>query len=152
MTRVRTGARVPPDGSTHLAPGVVSETLDEGRIVIFTFTDGAIPTIDAAIEALGDLMRRCDEAGWPLRVLLDLSQPDVIPTPYARERATALTRARPRLRGRVALLAQEGTPVAHQVARVLRSTLYQYRERSLFFHREQALGWLRAQPERAPLS
>ncbi len=150
MTRVRIGARMPPGRGTHLAPGVVSETLDEGQIVIFTFADAAIATIDAAVEALGDLMRRCDEAGRPLRVLLDLSQPAVILTPYARERVTALTSIRPRLRGRVALLAQEGTPVAHQVNRVLRSTLYQYRERSLFFRREQALDWLRALPERDP--
>lgn len=150
MTQVRLKPRVPPGGSTHLAEGVISETLDDG-LVVFTFTNLAVATTDGAAEALAALMRRCDEAGRPLRVLLDLSQPDLILTPYAREQGASLTRLRPRLCGRVALLAQEGTSIANRIDRVLRSELYHYRERSLFFRREQALAWLRETPERGLL-
>jgi len=152
MTHVRLKPRVPQGASTHLADGGVIETQDGGELVTFTFTNLDVTTVDHAIEALGDLMRRWDEAGRPLRVLLDLRQPDLILTPYARERAAAFTRVRPRLRGRIALLAQPGTSIAHRIDRVLRSELYHYRERSLFFDREQALAWLRETPEQRPLS
>lgn len=151
MTHVRLKPRVPQRGSTHLADGVVIETLDGGELVAFTFTNLDVATVDYAIEALGDLMRRRDEAGRPLRVLLDLRQPDLVLTPYAREQAATFTRMRPRLRGRVALLVQPGTSIAHRIDRVLRSELYHYRERSLFFDREQALAWLRETPEQRPL-
>lgn len=152
MTHVRLKPRVPHGASTHLADGVVSETTDAGELVTFTFTDLDVSTVDQTIAALEDLMRRCDDAGRPLHVLLDLSQPDLILTPYARDQMAALTRTRPRLRGRVALFAQAGTSIAHRIDRVLRSELYHYRERSLFFDREQALAWLRETPEQRPLS
>lgn len=152
MTHARTGAHILPGRRTQLAAGVVSTTLDEGEIVIFTFSDAAVGTVDAAVEALTDLMRRCDEAGRFIRVLIDASCPGVILTPAARELAAGLTRIRPRLRGRVALVAAEGSPGAHQLDRLLRSTLYQYRERCLFFSREPALAWLREPPAREPFA
>ena len=151
MTRTRLSPHVPSGGSTHLAEGMIGEVLDDGQLVVFRFTNLAAATVDSAAEAMGALMRRRDEAGQPLRVLLDFSQPDLIQTPYVREQGARLSRLRPRLRGRVALLALEGTLIATRIDRILRSELYHYRERSLFFRREQALAWLRDTPERGPL-
>lgn len=143
MRGARGITRIPLRHDTHIAAGVVSQTLDQGRIIVFCFSDVAVGAIDAAADALSDLMRRCDESNRPLHLLLDLTQPGVIVTPYARECAAALACSRPRLRGRVALLAPEGTPVAHQLERFLRSLAYHYRERRLFFDRDAALAWLR---------
>lgn len=151
MTQTRLSPHVPSGGSTHLAEGMIGEVLDDGQLVVFRFTNLAAATVDSAAEAMGALMRRRDEAGQPLRVLLDFSQPDLILTPYARDQGARLSRLRPRLRGRVALLALEGTLIATRIDRILRSELYHYRERSLFFRREQALAWLRDTPERGPL-
>lgn len=152
MTHVRLRSpHIPPDGGTHLSEGVISEALDGGQLVAFTFTNLAVSTVDSAVEALGALMRRFDEAGRPLRVLLDLSRPDMILTPYAREQGSSLSHLRPRLRGRVALVVPEGSPIAYRVERILRSELYHYRERSLFFRREEALMWLRETPAHDPL-
>jgi len=150
MTHVRLSSRVPPGSSTHLSEGILSETLDDGQLVVFTFLNLAISTVDSAMEALDALLRRCDEAGRPLRLLLDLSAPEPILTPYAREQGASLSRLRPRLRGRVALVAQEGSPIAHRLDRFLRSELYHYRERSMFFQRDQALVWLRETLDHQP--
>ena len=78
MTHVRLSSRVPPGSSTHLSEGILSETLDDGQLVVFTFLNLAISTVDSAMEALDALLRRCDEAGRPLRLLLDLSAPEPI--------------------------------------------------------------------------
>ena len=136
MTHVRLKPRVPQRGSTHLADGVVIETLDGGELVTFTFTNLDVTTVDHAIEALGDLMRRRDEAGRPLRVLLDLqagSGPDALRS----RQAASFTRMRRGCRAGSRWV-QPGTSIAHRIDRVLRSELYHYRERSLFFDRAGA--------------
>ena len=138
-----TGDHAQPE---HLARGVMREVLDKGRITVFTLIDLADETVDVWVEACLDLMEHCRDEGQPLRILQDLARPGVVQTAYSRARGNTVTNAFPDLEGRIGYVMQPGI-TSQRVGRYVQGQEHHYRERHIFYSREEALAWLREEPE-----
>ncbi len=134
-----TGDHTQPE---HLARGVMREVLDDGGIVVFTLIDLADETVDVWVEACLELMERCRDEGQPLRVLQDLARPGVVQTAYSRARGNTVTNAFPDLKGRIGYVMQPGI-TSQRVGRYVQGQEHHYRERRIFYDRDEAIAWLR---------
>ena len=130
-----------PD-SEKLLPGLSRIVLDDGRIKIFIVEKMTRSVVDAWIDACDTEMKTCLASGQPLRIVQDLSGPEVTQTPYSRARGQELTDAYPELGGRIAFVLPD--TLANQRIRlfVLRQP-HQYRQRRVFFDRDEAIAWVR---------
>lgn len=131
-----------PNGETALSGGLIMERLEPGPVVIFTLSDMRRDTVDAWIDACLAEMRACVKAGRPLRVVQDLSHPAAIHTPYSQKRGLEVTEAYPELGGRVAFVLAESLE-ATRTQLYIRGQPHRYRQRDVFFSREEAIAWVR---------
>lgn len=131
-----------PTERNELVSGLYVERVDDGQIVIFTILKMVRTVVDAWIDACNEEMRICLEQGRNLSILQDLSDRHVTQTPYSRERGQDIVDAYPDLTGRIAFVLPD-TPDNQRIRLFVQRQEHQYRERKVFFSRDEGLAWLR---------
>ncbi|MCB9435930.1 MAG: hypothetical protein H6673_02935 [Anaerolineales bacterium] len=132
---------VPPRAIQVLGAGITCETLEDGCVTIFTLTDMTRITVDIWVDACDTLMRTAVDTHTPVRIIQDLSHPNVTQTPYSQERGQALQDAYPELQGRIAVILPNNH-ASHRIRLFFKRQNNRYRQRDVFFTREAALEWL----------
>ncbi len=127
----------------QLGSGISRETLFDGHLTIFNLVDITRVTVDLWIEACHELMKMAIATNQPLFIIQDLSHPNVTQTPYSRTRGQELTEAYPDLRGFIAFVLPDA-PDSQRIRLFVRRQNNRYRQREVFFAREDALAWIKA--------
>lgn len=125
-----------------IVEGLYINFIADGKIMICTIESLSRTIVDAWIEQCDQEMQRCVAENRPILVLQDLSQSSEAQTPYSKERGQALADAYPELDGRTAFVLPD-TPDNQRIRLFVRRQPHQYRERRIFFTRQEALDWLK---------
>ena len=121
--------------TNHVARG----WLEDGRIAVFRITDSTRVDIDAAKQIMTRTIEEWDETR-PYTAIYDLTNPNLIVSPYTQKMMKEVRLIRPTLSGYVAVVVPRGliTSILKLFIRTTRGT----RQISLFFTLEQAVDWL----------
>jgi hypothetical protein len=137
-----------PSSTELLAPGVRREWLCGNQVVVYVATDVHRESIDAWVAAFKADINMCPP-GQTFRVIHDFSARAIMATPYARQRAEELTRYRPEIPARVAMIFPK-TIFATVLSLFISQHINSTRERKMFATREEAVRWLFAEPVDRP--
>lgn len=124
----------------HLSPHVTCEWLYNRRVVVITTADSSRATVDLWANRAKEIM-----TSWPVDqpffMAQDVSSPNTVSTPYARERARELMKLRVDLPSYHAMIV-----APTYMMRLAQMFLWAYRRKNfemrLFTKREEALNWL----------
>lgn len=126
--------------SPLLPVGVVKVWLAQAKILCYRFSNMERTTVDAAARDIQAEMETW-QAAAPWRLLMDLQQDNVVVSAYALHRARELTRLRPQLTGKTALLTTN-VLTAQIASLALRGISNTRRQRLVFAKEAAAVAWL----------
>jgi hypothetical protein len=125
---------------TTLTCGSTKSWLMDSQILCYRCTETTRSAVDVCVNDLRAELQAW-ESGLPLRLLLDIRGENAIVSAYALHRCRELTRLRPDITGKVAVIAAN-TLNAQIVAMALRGLPNEYRRRLVFTNEPEAVAWL----------
>ncbi|RMG70174.1 MAG: hypothetical protein D6711_17990 [Chloroflexi bacterium] len=125
----------------EIAPGILTETIEDGKIHIITIKSITRPSVNAWAQHIKDLITGWEDTNKPYLVLYDFTDPKVSFTPYVREKSAELTTLRPEVTGRIAVVLSRGA-INFLVMLFAQLRPRAARQIKIFFDKESALAWL----------
>ena len=122
-------------------PNVLHEVLFDGYVNLFVLTNMTRETVDTWIDICDKIMAEGVQKNAPIFIIQDLSHPDATQTPYSQSRGQALVDAYPDLQGYIAFVLQDNAD-SQRIRLFVKRQNNRYRQREVFFTREDALEWI----------
>jgi hypothetical protein len=134
-------ATVTDDPVQTLRPGISVQWLHNREIIAMSTEDSQRDSVDCWCDHIMERIREWP-SDKPVLVMVDLSSPRVVPTPYTRSRAKDIAHVRSDLKMYAAMVVKRSF-MMQLVMPFTRRPMTSYSQIRMFFSRDEALTWLR---------